>query len=199
MMGLSGYLLNVLAGHFGLISFIVSMLSEETLFLLAILSGSGSFPFWTLFVFGFFGIVLADIIYFFLGHTKLFQYLWHNYFGSERYRTIRKILVKFSDKNKLVFLILSKFIYGTRAASALFLGARKMNFAYFITIDILAVLIWESVMLPLAWLSGKGIYSLLKIMRGFERFFLVVLLFFAIYYLVIRNLIERRKRSNSKV
>jgi membrane protein DedA with SNARE-associated domain len=196
MLGLSGFLLSVLAGHFGLISFFVAMLSEETLFLLAILSGSGSFPFWTLFVFGFFGIILADTIYFFLGHTKLFQYIRHNYFISKRYFTIRKKLVKFSDKNKLVFLILSKFIYGTRAASALFLGARKMNFAYFIAADILAVLVWESVMLPLAWLSGKGIYSLLKIIRGFERFFFVILLLFAIYYLIVRNLAERWKRGN---
>jgi membrane protein DedA with SNARE-associated domain len=199
MIPLSEYVLHVLAGHPGLISFVISILSEEALFLLAILAGSGAFPFWPIFVFGFFGILLADIVCFWLGHTKLFQHIRHNYFKSKRYRTIRRTLAKFSEKNKLVFLIISKFIYGTRAAAALFLGVRKMNFAYFLICDIIAVLIWESVMLPLAWLSGKGISSVLRITRGFERFLFVALLVLVLYHLIIKNLASKWKKSNNKV
>lgn len=184
---LSVLLMPLLATHPGLISFIVAMFSEELLFFLAILSGSGAFPFFVLFGFGFIGIILADCVCFLLGRTRIIQYLRKNHFSSKKYKSLRGTLARFSE-NKFVFIITSKFVYGTRAAAAIVLGAKGMNFGKFLLFDITAVIIWESVMLPIAWLSGRGIHAFFKITRGFEKFLLVALLLVVLYHLIIKNI-----------
>ena len=184
-------ILDVLMSHNYIISFAAGLITEELVLFLAILSGKGGIPFWAVFFFGILGALCIDIVYFILARTKFITYLRKIRLVSKSFGKMPKFVRNFGEKNKLANLIVSKFIYGTRMISIMTISIKGIKFEKFIAYDLLALIIWGVILLPLGWLAGRGITSFLHVAKNLEKFLLFALLIIIIYHLLIKVIIPR--------
>lgn len=63
-------------------------------------------------------------------------------------------------KHGLKFLLVSKFIYGTRLATQFLCGAHKLPFFQYLAMDVLGVLIWMGAILSVGLLVGSSLQAL---------------------------------------
>ena len=169
-----------------LLSFFSGMIAEELVLFLAILAGKGEMPIILVFIGGVFGAILADQIYYFFGRSRFIKYLERKHLVSKTVEVLPKFVKDFGEKNRTFGIFISKFIYGTRGVSLISLGAKKIPYKNFLFSDVIAVFCWACLMIPLAWLSGRGISIFLRITRGLEKFLFICLLFILIYFLAMR-------------
>src|SRR3989344_6679188 len=181
--------LEILINHHYILSFATGLITEELVLFLAILSGKGGIPFWAVFFFGLLGALCIDIVYFVIARTKFITYLRKIRFVSKSFRKMPKFVKNFGDKNKLGNLIISKFIYGTRMISIMAISIKGIKFRKFFAYDLIALIIWGVILLPLGWLAGRGITLFLHVAKNLEKFFLITLLIMIAYHFLIKNLI----------
>ncbi len=192
-------LLLAIAHYPYLVSFFGGFLSEELLVFLAILSGRGTLPFWIVFVFGYLGALSMNSIWFFLGKSRFGKKI-SSWFSKDK-----KILENVDYINRrrhLFYLIATKFVYGTRTASAVYYGMKGMNYKKFILYDSIAVLVWALIMLPAGWMAGNGFARLLNISKGIEKFAAFILVAFLVVYVLnhlIRNIIKKEYEIEERV
>lgn len=170
-----------------LISFLSGFISEEILILLAVSSGTGLIPFWIVFIFGFLGLILIDSVYFFVGKTRLIDKLKEIDFLRRKLENHKKFFKKV-DRSSGRALFVSKFVLGTRFLTILFLSSEGIGYGRFIVRDIIGAFAWVSVFLPLGWLAGKGLVSLLGIVKNIELFLVGPLVVILFYFFIKGNL-----------
>ena len=181
--------LEILINHNYILSFAAGLITEELVLFLAILSGKGGIPFWAVFFFGLLGALCIDTLYFIIARTKFITYLRKIKFVSKSFRKMPKFVRNFGDKNNLGNLIISKFIYGTRMISIMAISIKGIKFGKFFAYDLIALIIWGVILLPLGWLAGRGITLFLHVAKNLEKLFLITLLIIIIYHFGIKNLI----------
>lgn len=158
-----------------LAAFIAGAYAEEALLFLAVLAGQGSISIVSVAFFGFIGSLIADTVWFKIGGTHF----------------VRRWIHKSPSKKKTPWshtytlsLIGSKFIYGSRGIALLYLGSKKVPLKSFLIAETGALALYYSIMLPLAWLAGAGIFYFLHVAKHLERVLLfIVLAFLAVYIL----------------
>ncbi len=185
MIFIEGIITNLIV-HFYTISFISGLIGEETVLFLTFLASHSMMHVKIMFVLAPLGIILIDIIYFSIGRTKLLKKLREKLI-FHRYLRIPKFVVEFEHKRTFLTLAMTKFILSTRVATIIYLGAKgELRYWKFIIYDIVAIEIWAAVMIPLAWLAGKGFTTGLHIVKDFSKFAGIALIFCLIVYLVNR-------------
>jgi len=173
-----------------IIFFSVIFLGEEGVFVMSILAGKGLIPITYLIIFGFLGLITADCIWFFIGRFECIKSTGCKMFKSKSYCKLYNLDLKIKSKSEFLSLFLSKFIYGIRLIKLLSMGCSKIKFRDFIIINIMSVLLWMTIMVPLGLLAGYGISFIFTTVNFFEKI-LMIIFFIILIVIVLEILIEK--------
>lgn len=192
---------NFISAYIGLhpfsISFISGFLSEELVIFLAILSGRGIISPWLVLIFGFLGAFIGNTIMFFLGKSKFGNKIYSWFIRHKHHGKAESELLHINKKRHILYLTASKFVFGTRAASAVYYGIKGMKIRNFLFYNSIATAIWAIVFVTVGYFAGEGFTYLLKFTRGFERFmgliFLTLILIYLIYHIISKIIVKESK------
>lgn len=130
---------------------------EETLVLLSILSAKGFLNIWTVLVFFYFGIVVSDMLWYYIGKSKLFTLLIKIRLLSAAYDYWGKLLDKATAKSDFQALLITKFLYGFRLPTIMYLARERLTIGSFLKYALFTNFIWVGAISAIGWLAGKGI------------------------------------------
>lgn len=183
-----------------LIAFIVGILGgEESFITISFFAAQGLFSIWTVLIFCFLGNILGELLVFSLGQTKLVSSLkkWERTSGG--YRKLHEILHKVGRGDRFSLLAITKFVYGTRMVTILYLSIEKMKFTKFLLYSILVDIPWIVLVVSLGWFAGKSFNTITTLFNDIKLAILfLVILAFAIYYAhkwITKSLLEKRSRK----
>ena len=179
-----------IAIHNYFISFLGGALSEEFVVFFAILSGRGVLPFWVVFVFGSLGALFINFLWFLAGGSVFGKRLSNWLLNTEKKIEVNSEINYVNKKKSLIYLIATKFVYGTRSVTAVYYGMKGMSYRRFLIYDSIAILVWASIMVSAGWLAGKGFDRILRFTKGFDRLLAIILLTLVIIYFL-NKLIRR--------
>lgn len=183
-----------------LVSFFGGLLAgEEVIITLAFLSARGILSLWVVFVFCFAGILICDSFFFFIGKIKFLGKLKKISRLHITYKKIEKIVNKITGDKIILALFYTKFIFGTRIATLIYLG-RKNSFKKFIFADFIVGIMWMSVVVSLGWFAGASFYFIIDVFKNIQ-FAILFLVMFIIFLLLLKKwvahqLIKRQKLLN---
>ncbi|MFH1710944.1 MAG: hypothetical protein ABH840_01405 [Nanoarchaeota archaeon] len=179
-----------LAEHPIIISLLGGIFAGEVAILaLSFLAAQGYFPLWIIILFFWIGEIIADMIYFELGRSRVFGKLKNIERFSSVFEKVDNFISVISRKSVFLALLYSKFVYGIRTATVIFLGLRKTERKKFFIAECLTMVIVISILTAIGWSAGKG-FSL--IMNNFEsiQIALTVLFIVVVILVVIREKIN---------
>jgi membrane protein DedA with SNARE-associated domain len=192
------------AAHFYIASYLAGFLGEEVVLFLAFLASQSMMHIRIIYILGPLGILTMDIVYFSLGKTGILRKLKEKISFLGRYTKMPARVVGFSEKHPLLTLTMTKFVYSMRIPMMIYHSARGMKYRKFIFFDFIALEVWAAVMIPLAWLAGRGLSRGLDIVKDFSKIVGIALIFIIVLYLInlaITHYIAKRKgnqlRTNS--
>ena len=183
-MVLSQFLFWLQGYNLGVISYISGILTEELLFLLVILTGDEIKRLALISLFGFFGIMTHDILFYFLFNSSFIGKLKKKFAFSKNNSKLIHSIIKMGRSDYFTTLLLSKFIYGTRIGVILYVSHVEKKLKKFFLLNSLAVLIWFLVMVPVGWLIGEGFSQFFVIIKGLEKLLLGGIILIIIFYAV---------------
>ena len=177
-MGFVESLLAIFSNYPSLISFLGGLLGgEETLLALSFLAANNMIPLEILFIFGFLGVYVCDLIVFSIGRFKLV----HNFEKLEKhspvYQRIDKFISKLTNESPFLALMYTKFIYGARLLTLIYLGLKKISLKQFLVSNFIVDLIWMSVIIMLGWLAGSGFKFVLDVFKNVQAAIGLVIVF----------------------
>lgn len=158
---------------------------EELIMFFSILAGHGLLDIWKVALFGFFGILVSDIFWFFIARTALFESIKNKARGNFLYKHASNIILKFSHQNDFIYILLTKFLYGLRIISIFRVSRKKKEFWRFLIIDSSAILIWSSIMLSIGWVIGKLFFTAINVFSEIHK-----LIFLALGVMIALYIIE---------
>ncbi len=176
-MGIVEYILSLISSYGELASFLGGFFAgEEVIMTLSFLSANGIIPIWKVFLFSFLGIVLCDTFFYALGRMKVIQ----NLSNSKRFTSLSKkyepLILKLNKKGTLNLLFTTKFIFGTRILTLLYLGFRKTKVLEFLISDLIVGVFWMVIVVSLGWFSGSSFYLILNIFKNVQIALLVIVI-----------------------
>lgn len=155
-MGLIGVLM-VLLGWMPLVCFMGALLGgEETVLLLAAFAARDLYPVWIVFVFCFLGVFVADAIWFYIGRLEVISKLKNTKYFKSHSENARDFLDRKVKSNHFTLLMSTKFLYGLRLITIMYLG-RRMKFRQFLWYNSIVAAIWTVAIVGLGWFAGQGI------------------------------------------
>lgn len=148
----------------------------------------GSYSFLKVFIAGMLGGVVGDNIAYFIG--RLFRTTIKDY---RFYQMARPRIERLIDKFGSFAIVISKYIYGIRAAMCLFYGIGRMAYVRFLILDTISCAIWALVLAGIGYFFSGAITS---IIGDFKRvgvgLFFVVLIGIIIFYVVERYYLSEK-------
>ena len=145
----------------------------------------GKYSFWRVFLAGTLGGVVGDNIAYFIGRMFRKTIAHYRFYEMARPR-IERLIDKFGN----FALIISKYIYGIRAAMCLFYGIGRMRYLRFLMLDTISCVIWSFVLASIGYFFSGAISSIIGDFKqiGVALFFVVligIIIFFVVerYYL----------------
>ena len=196
-MALEQIVIPILIGYPKLLAFIAGFLAEEILLALSFLSGQGLISFQSLIVFGFLGALCIESIYYFIATSKFFRNKIIKKIKLNKYKKVLDKIDKLAHHNVLLTLFLSKFFYGPRTIVVMNFAYKGMPYKKLMYQDVIALLLWMCLMLPIGWAAGQGLISSYDVIREVERAVAYSILFTIFAFLLGRyiiNRISKRKR-----
>jgi membrane-associated protein len=178
-MEIFNFLEQIIVLHPVLAVFVSSFFSEEIIVFLAILSGRGIINFWIVFCAGILGLLCFDSLCFLAGKSKFGKYVEEKFF-KEHFKSVGGI----NKSRAFFYLFVTKFIYGTRIASLMYYGMRKMSYKRFVVYDFVSLVFWACIMLGAGWLAGKGFDVLLRVTKGAGKLAALVLVTLVLVYII---------------
>jgi len=170
---------------------------EETLFALAFLAYEGVLPFWTVFVFALLGELLVDAVLFVLSETFFLKFVRKKEWFKKTYNQVDGIVQRYSKGNNFVTLLSTKFVYGLRMATIIYLRARKLSVWRFTFINIFVSIIWMSVVMIIGIFAAQGFNYIIDTFKNIQLALtfvvFVLILFFIIKRWLTRKLIPRQR------
>ncbi len=189
----------LLKGHPYILSLSAGLFAGETAIIsLAILSANGFFNIWIVFVFAYIGEVVADTIYFAIARLKFFHKLNKIKKFPKTFKKTDEIIKKLSNKSIFLTLLYSKFIYGVRTLTVLFLGYKKIKWKKFIVAECFVMLIVMSIIVPVGWFAGKGYKIAIDIFRSIEIAITIIVISLVLFFLAkktINKILNRKKKK----
>ena len=181
----------VFAGHKYLLAFLGALLiGEEAVFFLSLLVGNGKFPLFPLILFGFCGLIAADLIWFGIGKYPKVKKWRKRVLNIRGYKELRMFGKYLDSKHELLSFFLSKFVYGIRFVKLISASAKGMKLKKFIMLDAISILLWMIIMIPLGITAGRGFAIVFKVVHGIEG--LTALFFFGLILIIIIELVIKK-------
>ncbi len=171
---------------------------EIALFTLAFLAAQKIISIEALVVLSLVGTMCSDSMWFMLGRTNSAQkFIAHRYTNST-IKVIAEAINRVSRGSHLLALIFAKFLVGTRIVMLLFLSHLKFSFKEFFRYNVVATLIWLTVVIPTGYLSGLGFTYIATVFHNIYAglgFVLLILIVIAILQLWLKKIfIHMRNR-----
>lgn len=191
-------LIPFLGDYFLLITLIGTIVSGN-LFVIFIstLSGQGIFPYWQVLIISLIGTFISDTIWFNLGKTKYIDNLVRKPHFLYNYYYIKKVLSTSTERNKFLVFLGSKFVYGTKILTLMYVGKRNLKRKDFIIYNFSSSAIWVISLVSIGWLAGKGFTKILESFNNLRTALTVFILLIALIYFIwflISEVIVTRKR-----
>lgn len=159
---------------------------EELIILFALLAGYGVLNIWKVALIGFFGILVADMLWFAFARTPIFEWLKRKAkkHANGHYKHANYLVEKFSHRHDFIYLFLTKFVYGLRIISIMKVSRRRNSFFKFLSCDAPAILAWEIIVMPIGFLLGHSFFSVVNVLDDANKLVILGLLLLAVIFLV---------------
>jgi len=175
-----------------LITFLGGLIGgEEVIITFAFLSAAGMFPLWWIVVFSTMGVYLSDIIVLSIGRSNLIGNFHKLEKYSKVYQKVDYLIVKISKKNLFLTLLYTKFLYGTRILTLIYLGIKKVEWATFLVYDFIVVCIWIVPIILIGWLGGSSFRIIIAVFKRVELTIMLVVIFI-ILIVIIRTWVKTK-------
>jgi len=184
-----------LSGYPASVSFFSGLFAGEIAILtLSFLSAQGFFPLGTLFLFAWIGEIVADLIYFEIGRFKIFGKVK----TSKLFGRVDSFISSVSRESVFLAVLYSKFVYGLRTATVIFLGIKNVDRKNFILSEIIVSGIVMAILVPIGWAAGKGFTILMDHFKNIQ-FSITLLIILVVVFFLVRNKINEFviKRKNN--
>jgi membrane protein DedA with SNARE-associated domain len=142
----------------------------------------GKYSFWRVFLAGTFGGIVGDNIAYFFGRMFRKTIADYRFYEMARPR-IERLIEKFGN----FALIISKYIYGIRAAMCVFYGIGRMRYLRFFMLDALSCVVWAFVLASIGYFFSGAISSIIGDFKQIG----VALLFIVLIGIIIFFVVER--------
>ena len=148
----------------------------------------GPYSFWKVVLAGTLGGIVGDNVGYWIG--RLFRTTIKDY-GF--YKVARPRIERLIDKFGGFAIIISKYIYGIRAAMCLFYGIGKMPYLRFLFLDVISAFIWALLLAGVGYFFSGAITSIIGDFKqiGIALFF-IVLVGIIIFYVVERYYLSEK-------
>jgi len=180
------------ASYGTLITFLGGLIGgEEVIITFAFLSATGLFPLWWIAVFSTIGVYLSDIIVLSIGRCDRIGNFQRLEKYSKVYQKVDHLIVKISRENLFLTLLYTKFLYGTRVLTLIYLGIKKVKWIKFLIYDFIVVCIWIIPVILVGWLGGSGFRIVITVFKRAELTIMLIIIFI-ILVLMIRAWIKTK-------
>lgn len=139
---------------------------ELAFFALSLLAAQGLFPLHVLISLGFLGTVSSDILWFLCGKAAFFKKIISYRYAHSTVSVLAEAIDRISRGNRLIALIFTKFLVGTRIVLIMYLSKNNLELRRFIAYDSVAAIIWLLVVIPIGFVSGLGFTYLAEIFNN---------------------------------
>lgn len=165
---------------------------EVVLMIGGILANLNAFSLESVFIVSFLGVLANDVIWYQIG-----AYLKNNH-GQRNLllraeRKVKKLLPSV-EHNPAYAIFISKFIAGLNHPTLVILGFLKINFKYFMKLQVLASLVWTLVFISLGFAFG---HTAISVSRKIHEFIIAAILLMAAVMLLERGIRYAIKRNGS--
>lgn len=167
---------------------IVSILfGEEGIIILSFISGLGLLPLWILFVFGFIGTFLSDLLWFIIGKTAFKEKKTKNGI-HKHYHSVMSYIDR-ATHNHFLALLFTRFFYFFRIFAIVHISRKGMPWKKFLIYEIPLILIWLVVFILIGLFFGSIALEHLNALKNIELVVASVILFL-ITFLVIKSILR---------
>lgn len=183
-----GILILILGGILG---------GEEVIISLVFLASLGTFPLWWVIVFVTIGELIADTLVFTIGRTGLFDRMIRHKKVGKLYDKADRLIMKISKESVFLTIMYSKFIYGIRIFTLLYLGSKKIKWQKYMYSETTVLLIWMTATVAIGWVAGVSVHKISQIFKNVETTLLSLIGLIVIVYFVKKwiysKLLEKQK------
>lgn len=157
---------------------------EETVVLISMLSAKGVIPFWVVLSTTIVGTILSDSVWYYLARTRVWQkFIVSKYFAGS-YAKIATIVNLVTRGSHFRALLYTKFLYGTRIITIMYLSREHLSFKQFSAYNSVVTVIWATVVCTTGWLAGKGLVVLAGYVTDVQIIITLGVAFLIIFYFV---------------
>jgi len=189
-MRLEKFLLPFIATNLPLVCIVGAYFGGDAMLLfLSSLSGQGLIHFWTIILFFSLGTISSDVMWFFIGRTRLAEKLISHKQLNKGYSRIERILTKYG-RNDFLLLFIVKFIYGIRIIAIVYFSRERKRFDRFLCFNSIAVVAITVFVSFLGWMAGKGIRSYVDIYENFRSAIKIIVIVLVIFF-ILKSLINK--------
>jgi membrane protein DedA with SNARE-associated domain len=151
---------------YGLVFLGVGFGGEAAMIGLAFLLAQKFFSLVPFFIVSFLGVLFTDTLWFFLGKTRMAGRILDHKYTTDTVFLITEAIRKVSRGNHLLAMIFAKFLIGTRLVLILYVSRTNIPFKKFINANMVAILVWLLILIPIGYLSGLGFTYFSKVLNN---------------------------------
>lgn len=127
--------------------------------------------FWVTFL----GTVIADTLWFIAG-PPLFRFAHRFEWIAARSESVLKRVKELYADQPFRALLVSKFVYGTRILTVIYLSFEKVSAVRFLLVNLASTFLWLVAIVAIGWLAGKSIVNLIPFVSDVTYALLIILL-----------------------
>lgn len=143
--------------HPYLLPFIGSIVGGEgVVFIVSALAAQGALPFFAVLFMSYLGTLLSDAVWFLFGKRGV-HHIASKPSVQTRLERVATFARRVTGNRYLLTLIITKFLYGTRIITIVYMAREGVPFARFCAYNSVATGIWVTVVCTTGWLTGRGI------------------------------------------
>ncbi|MBI2410806.1 MAG: VTT domain-containing protein [Candidatus Kerfeldbacteria bacterium] len=169
-------IINFLSHHHVSIIFLGAFFFGETVIIAAAyLAAQGLWSPATVFLLAFFGTMASDICWFWIG-GKFHGAIEKRASYQVQQQKYAHFLKKLTGEKPFLALLFIKFLYGTRILTLLYLSMRKVRMRYLVIYNAIGTIFWLAVIIPIGWLTQKGLTTAVPLLGKLEYSLLGILM-----------------------
>jgi len=177
-----------------IISFIGAIIGgEETLILLSILASHSILNIWYILIFFYIGINVSDLLWFFLGISRIFDWLAKRRIWEKIHVHFQKRLQKGKHSN-FSLLFITKFVYGTRVPTIVYMARNGLELRTFFIYTLTINAIWTILITFIGWSAGKGIAIAQTISNNIIVYILLITIVLILFNIITKKISYRIKK-----
>src|SRR3989344_6112655 len=163
------------AYQFPAIFFGVSVFSETIIIPGSFIAGQGIWAVDSVFWIAYLGTVISDMAWFFVG-PSIFRFAHRFERITKRSEAVMKRLDTLYAGRPFRVLLMSKFIYGTRILTIIYLSLEKISAVKFLVSNLLGTFVWLSAVVAVGWLAGRSIINLMPMLSDVKYAILIIVI-----------------------